>query len=136
MRFQLLQLTYYIVYWFSNLSHTAILIVLNMLFSRRHITLLLLCVPPYKTRNSAISTTNNYTPTHIIISANLRNVKHLTGLHNKLLKPLAQGASRFEELLARKKSYWPEKKSLPQILETDVQNYTIHSHVYQIKTWR
>ena len=31
------------------------------------------------------------------------------GLHNKLLKPLAQGASRFEKLLARKKSYWPEK---------------------------
>ena len=33
----------------------------------------------------------------------------LTGLQNKLLKPLAQGASRFEKLLARKKSYWPEK---------------------------
>ena len=32
-----------------------------------------------------------------------------TGLHNKLLKPLDQGASRFEKLLARKKSYWPEK---------------------------
>ena len=32
-----------------------------------------------------------------------------SGLHNKLLKPLAQGASRFEKLLARKKSYWPEK---------------------------
>ena len=31
------------------------------------------------------------------------------GLHNKLLKPLAQGAIRFEKLLARKKSYWPEK---------------------------
>ena len=31
------------------------------------------------------------------------------GLHNKLLKPLAQGASRFEKLLARKKSYWPEQ---------------------------
>ena len=28
---------------------------------------------------------------------------HQTGLHNKLLKPLAQGASRFEKLLARKK---------------------------------
>ena len=34
---------------------------------------------------------------------------HSAGLHNKLLKPLAQGASRFEKLLARKKSYWPEK---------------------------
>ena len=33
------------------------------------------------------------------------------GLHNKLLKPLAQGTSRFEKLLARKKSYWPEKIS-------------------------
>ena len=32
-----------------------------------------------------------------------------SGLHNMLLKPLAQGASRFEKLLARKKSYWPEK---------------------------
>ena len=38
-----------------------------------------------------------------------KQVSAVPGLHNKLLKPLAQGASRFEKLLARKKSYWPEK---------------------------
>ena len=37
---------------------------------------------------------------------------HYTGLHNKLLKPLAQGASRFEKLLARKKVTGPKKSTI------------------------
>ena len=46
----------------------------------------------------------------------------MSGLHNKLLKPLAQGASRFE-------SYWPEKKVtgpkklLTYILKTNIGDY-------------
>ena len=41
--------------------------------------------------------------------------REYAGLHKKLLKPLAQGASRFEKLLARKKVTGP-KKSPAQIL--------------------
>ena len=48
--------------------------------------------------------------TELSLDDDLRRViAGIPGLHNKLLKPLAQGASRFEKLLARKKSYWPEK---------------------------
>ena len=39
----------------------------------------------------------------------VRNGQSIPGLHNKLLKPLAQGASRFEKLLARKKVTGPKK---------------------------
>ena len=36
-----------------------------------------------------------------------RSHLHITALNIKLLKPLAQGASRFENLLAPRKIYWP-----------------------------
>ena len=47
--------------------------------------------------------------TFVIPLSIFQNVFTVTGLHNKLLKPLAQGASRFEKLLARKKVTGPKK---------------------------
>ena len=43
---------------------------------------------------------------------------HVTGLDIGLVGPVARGASRFENLLAPKKTYWPPKKLTGPYLKT------------------